>query len=234
MALLDVVIEFLNINCSVVQCSGYGSEIEALFYLLFFPTVFIILFVYVVVGAVLNRVQGTEGALRLLVSVALYAFIIFEGYYNLFVSLSRLWWLLLATLLGVWLFIRQFIHGGGGFPSLGGGGRGMSGFISDKVKRKITGEEKDLYKEIEDAFKQLEHFYNEINDSTGEAREIASTNFRDQQTRLRSLITDYNKYGKMELSGGVKVNIQHKSREFWKKYDKWSDKYKKIKRKRAA
>ena len=234
MTLLDIVISFLNIDCSVVQCSGYGSDIEALFYLLFFPTVFIILFVYVVVGAVLDKTGGKEGVLRLLVSVTMYAFIIFEGYYNLFVSLSKLWWLLLATLVGVWIFIRQFIQGGGnGGNSYSGfgGGRGFSGFISDKAKRKITGEEDDMKKEIKDAFKTLEQFYDAIKAGSGEGREIARTNFRDEQTRLRSLITDYGKYGKMELSGGVKIKIVDQAKEFWKEYEEWSEKYRIVSKK---
>jgi hypothetical protein len=139
MALLDIIIDVLKINCSVVQCSGYASDIEALFYLLFFPSVFIILFVYIVTGAIINKIGGKAGGLRILISVALYAFIIFEGYYNLFVSLSRLWWLLLATLAGLWLFIRQIIHGGGGGAE---GGKGFPGFSRGgmwKNLKKATG-----------------------------------------------------------------------------------------------
>lgn len=131
MALLDIIIETLRINCSVVQCSGYASDIEALFYLFFFPTVFIILFIYIVVGVVLDKAGGKEGGLRLLVCLALYAFIVFQGYYNLFVSLSRLWWILLATLAGLWIFIRTMIHGRGGsggspMPSIGSGFRKLA------------------------------------------------------------------------------------------------------------
>jgi hypothetical protein len=123
MALLDIIINTLKINCSVVQCTGYASDIEALFYLFFFPTVFIILFIYIVIGVVIDKAGGKEGGLRLLVSVALYAFIVFQGYYNLFVSLSRLWWILLATLVGLWIFIRTMIHGRKG----GATGSPMSG-----------------------------------------------------------------------------------------------------------
>jgi hypothetical protein len=137
MALLDIVIEVLKINCSVVQCTGYASDIEALFYVLFFPTVFIILFVYVISGIVINRVDGRPGALRLLISVTLYAFIVFQGFYSFFAALSKLWWLLLATLFGLFIFIRNFIHGGGGgsgrMPGVGGGG-----FQSRYVKRKFS------------------------------------------------------------------------------------------------
>jgi hypothetical protein len=124
MTLLDVIIDVLKINCSVVQCTGYASEIEALFYLFFFPTVFIILFIWVITGVITQQIGGKTGGLRILISVALYAFIVFQEYYTLFVSLSQLWWLLLATIVGLYIFIRKIIHGNGGGG--GAGGRGMS------------------------------------------------------------------------------------------------------------
>jgi hypothetical protein len=139
MALLDVIIDILKINCSVVQCTGYASDIEALFYLFFFPTVFIILFIWVITGVITQQIGGKTGGLRILISVALYAFIVFQEYYTLFVSLSQLWWLLLATIVGLYIFIRKIIHGnggGGGSPMEGIGGRGFQKRFIKRVKER--------------------------------------------------------------------------------------------------
>lgn len=166
MALLDVIIDILKINCSVVQCTGYASDIEALFYLFFFPTVFIILFIWVVTSVIITQIGGKAGGLRILISVALYAFIVFEGYYTLFVSLSQLWWLLLATLVGLYIFIRKIIHGNGGGVT---GGRSMAGvgskpgilqYPGKKFKRVLEEKEKKKIIKIKQEISNLKSSVN--------------------------------------------------------------------------
>jgi len=139
--------------------------------------VFIILFIYVVAGVVIEKVGGTQGALRLLISVTLYAFIVFQGFYTFFVSLSKVWWILLASIVGLWIFIRKFIHSGGGgggtFVGAGGSGRGMSGMIKEAKQRwtpelnkyildKASGYEKGIKTEIS----ALERLVEEYSDMT--------------------------------------------------------------------
>ena len=209
MAFLDVVIQVLNINCSVVQCSGYASEIEALFYVLFFPTVFIILFVYIVTGAIISKIGGAQGAFRILISVALYAFIIFEGFYSTFASLSRVWWLLLVTLVGLWLFIRQFIHGGGN-----SGGSPMSGFkgkrsgssvqLSQRFLSKLSGNVKKKKVAIEQSMKELEGIVKSIekeakNPSPGTDIGNLRKEYNGQKTTVLALIDGIQDLGKVDV-----------------------------------
>ena len=231
MALLDIIIDTLRINCSVVQCTGYTSEIEALFYLFFFPTVFIILLVYILTNFIFRGEGNTPRGLRLLVSVTLYAFIVMEGLYTMFASLSRFWWLFAVILIGLWAFIRHLIGGGSGgggkgnLPGLGGGALGK--FAKGKLASVFTHEEEDRRKEIRDAFKTLEHFYNETkgNPLGSDARRGASDGFERTQTRLRQLITDYGSYGKVG-----KVPVIKQDKKFWEEYGEWSDKFMKLKK----
>ena len=237
MAVIDIVIDILKINCSVAQCSGYANEFEALFFLLFFPTVFIILFVYIVSEAVVGRVTSgnTNRGLKIMIAVALFAYIVMAGYYTLFVSLSGLWWILLATLAGLWIVIHRFVKGsGGGSPMPGMGsrkgkaGRGLGGLLTEQTQRTLSGDEKDLEKEIRDSFNELEGIFNEIEHSDGEGREIAMQNFRDQRTKLRSLLVNFSGYGKADLPFGITKNITGKGKKYWDEYTKWSEKFKKI------
>jgi hypothetical protein len=220
MALLDVVIQVLNIDCGVVQCSGYASEVEALFYVLFFPTVFIILFVYIVTGAIINKVGGAQGAFRILISVALYAFIIFEGYYNLFAALASAWWLLLATLVGLWLFIRQIIHGGG---QQGSAYRGFDGGLMGKTKERVlkraSGGKKKMEKELNAELKNMEATVDMMEDPPAQTSfEGLMNTYKSQKRAYFSVLRKYTDLGFIKFEfGGQDFDIS-------KMDDPWIDK----------
>ena len=238
MAFLDIVIDVLKINCGVAQCSGYASEIEALFYLLFFPTVFIILFVYVVVGSVMDKVGGKEGGLRILISVALYAFIIFEEYYTLFVSLSKLWWVLLATLVGLWVFIRQFIHGKGGSEGgaySGFGGRSLVDFGSRKLRGKLEGTEKKKVTQINQEISNLRTTVNTIekefkNPSRGTDIGNLIDKYNAHKKYILEIIEGYSELGKVN-EGGIMWDIEKKDEKFMHELKELDNKIEEISKK---
>jgi molybdopterin converting factor small subunit len=237
MALLDIIINTLKINCSVVQCTGYASDIEALFYLFFFPTVFIILFIYIVIGVVLDKAGGKEGGLRLLVSVALYAFIVFQGYYNLFVSLSRLWWVLLATLVGLWIFIRTLIKGRGGdkggspFPAVRGSG-GVFDYAGKKVRGKLEGTAKKKITQIEQELSNLRSEVNTIegqfeNPSQGTDIGNLIDKYKAHKKFVLETLEEYSNLGKASM-GGINWDIEKKDEEYMKELKELDDRVEKI------
>ena len=126
--ILDVLIQILNIDCGVAQCY-YANPMEGLFYLFFFPTIFIILFIYILTNFIF-RGSGKIQGLRILIAVGAYAFIIFERLFTMVVGLSRLWWILTIILVGLYAFIRFLFKGGeeggskGAMPDIGKGGLG--------------------------------------------------------------------------------------------------------------
>ncbi|MFC2143748.1 hypothetical protein ACFLQO_00125 [Candidatus Aenigmatarchaeota archaeon] len=135
--ILDVLIQVLNIDCGVAQCY-YANPMEGLFYLFFFPTIFIILFIYILTNFIF-RGSGKIQGLRILIAVGAYAFIIFERLFTMVVGLSRLWWILTIILVGLYAFIRFLFKGGeegskGKMPGIGGL---RGGSIADRMKGKF-------------------------------------------------------------------------------------------------
>jgi hypothetical protein len=125
MAVLDIVIEILRINCSYVDCN-YPNVMEGIFNLVFFPSVFIILLIFMLVGFVTGRTGITENKMiQLLLSIAFFAFIIFQDLYTMFVNLSTVWYFAVILLVGIWLILRIFFG-----PAKEGGTRGA---MLDKV-----------------------------------------------------------------------------------------------------
>jgi hypothetical protein len=132
--IIDQLIDLLNINCRYITCN-YPNPLEGLFYLIFFPTVFIVLFIYILSGRVLSAVGSDHQGLRLLVAVSVYIFIIMQGWYTLFISLSKMWYILIILLFGFWWFFRGHKGGGGGkggaLSGITGKGTGLLEAVKD-------------------------------------------------------------------------------------------------------
>ncbi len=104
------------------QVSEYASQgtIYQLFYLFVFPTIMIVIFVWILTHAIIGKHKG----FRILLSIGVYAFIILQGYYSWFVTFSK-YWLFGLLILGFLYFISY--RGGRGE----GGGKGAQGLKSD-------------------------------------------------------------------------------------------------------
>lgn len=232
MAFSDIVIDILNINCSMVQCSGYANEIEALFYLLFFPTVFIILFIFIVTNAITKKVlDGSSAkALAILIAIALFAFIIFEGFYSLFASLSQLWWLLLATLVGLWIFVRKFLDDdGSAYSGIKGRGFSGAGVFNSKAKAIsiLNKDPQKLRKIIKSKMSELERLKNSIikereNPSQGTDMSNLVDRYGAKKTETYSYIDELEEYGKAR-PGKFEVQVFDWSRKYKDKIAHWDE-----------
>ena len=154
---MDFLIEILRISPQTVSQYSNVTPIEQMFYLIFFPTLFILIFIYILT----TRWMSEHAGFRILVAVAVYAFIIFQGYYDWFVMASKFWLFMLVILGAVWFVFRPKAPEGGG----GAKGKALGGGIMDDLKRRfkgeITGEFKQreemimaMLKQIEDAMKK--------------------------------------------------------------------------------
>ena len=224
---VQILIEVLKINCSVVQCS-YANPMETLFYLLFFPSVFIILFVYMLVDFVMNRAGTTDSKiLRLLLSVSFYAFIVFQDLYTFFVGLSKVWYLALILIIGIWLVIRIFF---GGRRDVSGGSGFMPGFnvtsgIGDSVKRKLhstlSGKERKLKKKIEQELKNLESQVNIIerewkNPSPGTDMSLLIREYNSHKHYILGIIDELSNLGKVDV-GSIDWDIEKLGKKYEEK-----------------
>jgi len=100
------------------QVSEYASQglLYQMFYLFIFPTIFVVVFIYILS----YRIMRFHHGLRVLLAAAVYAFIILQGYYNWFVMLSKFWFFGLIFLGFIFLMLGR---GGGGE---GGGGKRLA------------------------------------------------------------------------------------------------------------
>lgn len=117
--MMSLLVDILKISSTHVNEYANQGAINQLFFLFIFPTVFIIVFIYILSYRVMPHHKG----LRLIIAVVVYAFIIISGYYNWFVFLSS-YWLLGLVLIG---FLYLLLGRGGGGEGGGGGAKRLTG-----------------------------------------------------------------------------------------------------------
>ncbi|MBI2971381.1 MAG: hypothetical protein HYY37_03130 [Candidatus Aenigmarchaeota archaeon] len=99
-----------------------GDIMQDIVMFFFIPTVFIILVVYTVAGRIVDNTK-----LDLLLSIALYLFIIFGGYYSVFALLAGPYFFFLVIIMGLLLFLKShFVAGTTRPPSMPGRATGMT------------------------------------------------------------------------------------------------------------
>lgn len=154
--ILNFLADILRIDYQTLNQYSLYTPIEQMFYLFFFPTLFIIILIYILVHHYMSEHKG----LSILLAGAVYAFIIFQGLYKWFIFLSKYWLIGLVILGLLWMFFRP--RGGGTAAPQGGakakavaGASGMTG----TMKRALSftkGEEQELIREIEANTRELE------------------------------------------------------------------------------
>lgn len=82
-----------------------GNVIRDIIMFLFIPSVFIILFIYSILGRLFSGAAGTQQKLRLLVGIAIYLFIVTGGYYSTFAYFAGPYFVFLIFILGLIYFI---------------------------------------------------------------------------------------------------------------------------------
>jgi hypothetical protein len=149
-------------NQFISSHAAYG-EFGQLLYFLFFPTIFIILFIYILTTFVLPG-AGPKKGLRMLIAAAVYIFIIINGMYSIVLPISEIWFIVIIFLFGLWYFVRHHFGGGGGgggrgvMPGLGGGM--VSGAMRRIQKQYITKETPALEREVNLKLQELEGIRN--------------------------------------------------------------------------
>ncbi len=117
----DQLLEFLKVTS--YTCSEYPTPLENLFFLVFFPSIVIIIFVFIVSQSLAGKF-GVGKGIRLLISAAAFMFIVLQGLFQIFIPLSKLWLYVAVILFGFGLFFWKHFAGSGGGNGGGGGGGG--------------------------------------------------------------------------------------------------------------
>ena len=225
-SLIEIILGLLNVDLTnrFVQETLRQGPVEATFYLIFFPTIFIIFFIYVLSAWILSRFGGGTG-LRLLVSVAIYALIVLEGWYTLVISVSNIWWLVVVALIGFWVFTRAFVTGGGGGRGGAMPGTGKKSLIEagkELIIKKGKGDFADWIKEFESALKtaesaakRLQH-YKGGEEGLGPAQTAFTERMREVQTIIKKIENEYKL--PLPVVGEMNVGKPH-TRKLWRRYN---------------
>ncbi len=168
MDIIEIAADFLQIDQSLVNQFMQEGTVQAIFFLFFFPSVFLITFVYILVT---KKSTGRKD-LDLLISVAIYAFILMSGYFTWFVFLSK-WWLYLLLFLGAWYVIMHHGGGGDGGGSPGSGGRTVGGGIRNQVSLKKRKDE--IYRDID----ELRRMVHDANKASGGVIDMSIKSFAE-------------------------------------------------------
>ena len=134
-----------NYECANTFNQYAYKPIEGLFFTVFFPILYIMIFVYIVSGAIGLNNKG----FRVLIGVGLFAFIILQGYYNIFLIISKLWMFSLLLLGFLWFFIHTFTKGSA--KGRTGSGEGLMGKAMSRVMHDVKGDTRRLESQIERA-----------------------------------------------------------------------------------
>ncbi|MBN2042859.1 MAG: hypothetical protein JW754_03555 [Candidatus Aenigmarchaeota archaeon] len=173
--MMDILATFFKISPELVSKYAYQGPIYQIFYLLFFPTLFILLFIYILTS---RGPIGLHRGFKVLVSIAVYAFIILNGWYNYFVMVSE-FWLFLLVLMGVVYFFwaRGGTKGGVIGKQQDGGGQvagrsvfsGLGGQLANRIKMGATKEIKDTETLLDSLLDALSNLVTQYKNASGSA-----------------------------------------------------------------
>jgi len=175
-SVLELIQDFLcygNSQC-MQEFNRYAYQpIEGIFYLVFFPILFIIVFVYLLS----NKLFAHQKGLRVLLAVAIFALIILQQWYFLFMQLGKMWYFGLIILGFFWLLLYGLRGGIGGQARARGEeeGGGMTNSLLSRIKKDVTGETKALEHEIDMALNEVKIVEEAVRGGDTQAWRMAAT-----------------------------------------------------------
>ncbi|GEM_PF-2998462 len=204
--ILQMMIEFLRINCQAVNCY-YPNPFEGIFYLILLPMVILIAFVYLIFWAVL-KIPHT--GIRILIALVVLVFIILQGWFNIFISLSWLW-VILIIIMGIWWSIRRKGPGETVFSGSSGGKMpAAAGGLLQRVKG-VTMDYGDYKKAADQQLSQMKSIstsIKQVSSRGGDYNQLHS-DFESSRKELVSIL-DTMKSKARVLGGWASIRSDHK------------------------
>lgn len=131
--LMQILADILQITPQQVSEYAAQGPLYQIFYLIFFPTLFIIFLIFIIF-----RIVSTSKKIGFLVAVAVYAFIVLQGYYQFFVTMSKYWLFGLLVLGFIYMLLLKFRPGAEGAKAKSFSGGGVINFLEDMTGKKLN------------------------------------------------------------------------------------------------
>jgi hypothetical protein len=217
--IVDLLVGLLCMQNTQSRCqqflAGYNDVVQ-LVWLVFFPTVFLLIFIYLLAEGIVKGVEGnSKKKLQTLLSVAIYLFIIFQGWYHIFLSLSRFWFIAVIVLSGFFVFINKM----GGAGRSGSGGKGLASGLKKELggklfRKYVSGQKKDMLHHIDVELDNLENIKKDIEEARSDTSKDVSRLREVFTLTLERIEHHLEELRKEESLGGVVVlGTEYKKRE---------------------
>ncbi|MFH1445748.1 MAG: hypothetical protein ABIF08_04720 [Nanoarchaeota archaeon] len=172
----DILQMLVNVLCptssAASSCSSFISrhstsgDMGAMAYFVLFPTVFIVLFMFILIDFVVQKmgIDSKKEAISLLLSISFYVYIVISGMYPLFLALSEVWYIVIVIMVIFVVILRMFGGFSFGGDNSGGGGKkgghlhgggGLSKVISGHLSQKERKNKETLRKTIKGNIKEM-------------------------------------------------------------------------------
>ncbi len=205
-------VDFLQLVFEVLRvedlASQYSNPLDQFLYTVFFPSIFVILIVYMIAHQVAKG-HGPKG-FEIFLGVAVYIFIIVWppnetfSLYSMFAPLGQMWFILVIILVGIWAVFRTFFPSGGGAPGGTPSAAGLGSQLTGRLWKQATGQVSDMEKIIKSELDALKAIAEKMKHARTEI------DYRDAYQAYPALNDDLVKHLQMlreEISvlGGAKV-----------------------------
>ena len=215
----DIIDTLMGILCqqnTVSQCQQFVSEypdpIMQTIYFFFFPTVFVMMFIYLLSGKISDTIDESK-KFRAIIGISIFAFIVLQGWYHYLLILSRMWFFSVIILGGLWAFLNM------GLKRTGGGGGSshqksvfqratgsVGGFLSKKAMSKFRDDEGSLSRRIETEMNQVNKMDENIKDYEKKGDNYAASNMRHMRSmKLQEIGHLVGELGEISSYEGTKI-----------------------------
>ena len=206
--ILEMLMSVLCQQNTLQQCQqfvqAYPDLIQQTIYFAFFPTVFVILFIHVLSGAIAKNIGEKY---KILIGISIFVFIVLQGWYHYLLLLSRFWFISIIVLGGFYAFMNMGIgrqDGGGG--KIGGKPlKSIGDYVKKRTATAIRGDEKSLNDRIRremDAVEVLEKQIRRAESRKPEPDAYGASMYRQQKMmkmeEIEALIRELNQMTSFE------------------------------------
>jgi len=207
-----------NNNSCMQQFQQYAYKpMEGIFYAVLFPIVFILIFVYII--SIVIGTFSESKKFRILIAVIVFAFIILQGWYGFFISISNLWLYVLVFLGFIWMLLHTFIgsRGSSGKARTDGldgdiGGSNFLGSALGRVGKDLRKETRTLEKEIDMAIDEVKIIKNAVERGDTQSWRMATAHLEKLHTLRREYLS--------MLKGPMGFRVGGKFKEYEAKIDR--------------